>query len=208
MYISLLHDYHAASLIRKGMGIPADEPYRLWGICSEEPVVETDSRAGAIWNGRIKSEQRMTAQIVFASGKQVIYDFCPIQYRSYIRSRHLVIRGEKGEWSDSIISYIDKAGEPQKRFLLPEIPEKYRCLDTQELRDRRRNWQDELAPDTVQDEFAIATFLLDMGEYLNGGVSPYPLTEAVADASLWLALKRAAVNPMCRIDSEGMIEGK
>ena len=60
----------------------------------------------------------------------------------------------------------------------------------------------ELAPDTVQDEFAIASFLLDMGEWPKGGPSPYPLEEALEDAWFWLLLNRATANPWQEISSE------
>ncbi len=195
VYISLLHDYHAASLIRRTLQVSWKESYSVYGMQQAEPVTETDSRAGAILDGRETLGQRMTAQICFASGKQAIYDFCPVQYRSFIRSRHLVVRGNRGEWSDQIVSWVDADNRPQKTFLLPEIDEKYRRLDNQALRDRRRNWQGELAPDTVQDEFAIATMLLDMADYLQGGEPPYSLEESIADARFWLALRRAAENP-------------
>jgi len=63
------------------------------------------------------------------------------------------------------------------------------------LRDKRRNWSAELAPDTVQDEFAIASLLLDMGAYLNGGPSPYPVEDALEDAYFWLLVQEAAAHP-------------
>ncbi|MBQ6174185.1 MAG: Gfo/Idh/MocA family oxidoreductase [Clostridia bacterium] len=188
VYISLLHDYHAAGLIRQALRIPPEEPYTIRALTQPEPVAETDSRGGAILDGRRTQAERCTALISFASGKQAVYDFSPIQYRSYVRSRHLTVRGDRGEWSDTQILYLDRDNRPQRIALTAEIPEKYRCLDTQALRDRRRNWSAELAPDTVQDEFAIASLLLDMGEYLRGGPSPYPLDEAIADAEFWLRL--------------------
>lgn len=40
---------------------------------------------------------------------------------------------------------------------MPEIPAKYRILDTQALRDDRRTWQSELQLNTLQDEFAGKT---------------------------------------------------
>ena len=73
----------------------------------------------------------------------------------------------------------------------------YRALDTQALRDRRRNWQAELAPDTVQDEFAIASLLMDIG-----GPSPYPLEEALEDAWFWLLLTRALETPWQEVSSQ------
>ncbi len=205
MYLSLLHDYHGASLIRRALQIPPEEPYTVIGAGQDEPVIETDSRGGAITDGRRKTDRRMTAFISFASGKQAVYDFCPIQYRSYIRSRHLVLRGDRGEWSDTIISCVDRENRPEKHFLLPRIPEKYQVLDTQALRDRRRNWESALAPDTVQDEFAIAAILLDMEDYLNGGPSPYPLKEAIADACFWLSLQNAEQHPFEKTESAGLL---
>ena len=195
MYISLMHDYHAASLIRKALQIPAGEAYTLRGVRRESTVTETDSRYGAILDGRASQAARDTAFVSFASGKEAIYDFCPVQYRSFIRSRHLTVRGSRGEWTDTVLLRLDEENRPQQTFLLPEIPEKYRVLDTQALRDERRNWQYSLAPDTVQDEFAIASILLDMGDYLAGGPSPYPLEDALEDAYFWLLLNRAAENP-------------
>ena len=103
-----------------------------------------------------------------------------------------------------MIHYLNQNNEPEQEFLLPEIPEKYRILDTQALRDRRRNWQPDLAPDTVQDEYAIATILLDMEAYLQGGASPYPLAEALEDAYFWLCLKEAADHPFTPLASARM----
>ncbi len=199
MYISLLHDYHAASLIWKAMGIRPGESWTISGTRQTNRVTETDSRYGAILDGRTKEAERDIVRISFESGKEVIYDFCPVQYRSYIRSRHLTVRGDRGEWSDTVISFLDAKNEPQKIFLLPEIEEKYRVLDTQALRDKRRNWLFELAPDTVQDEFAVASILLDMGEYLAGGPSPYPIQQAMNDALFWLMLNRAVQDPEASI---------
>ena len=191
MYISLAHDYHAASLIWKALHIRAGEPYTIWGKRQTNPVTETDSRYGAIWDGRTKASERDMVQISFDNGKEAIYDFNPIQYRTYLRSRHLTVRGSRGEWSDTVVSYLNEAKEPERLFLLPEIEEKYRVLDTQALRDKRRNWLFELAPDTVQDEFAIASMLLDMGEYLSGGPSPYPIQNAMDDALFWMMKEKA-----------------
>lgn len=190
MYISLLHDYHAACLIRRALQIRQGETYTVSGAVQQAPAAQTDSRYVAFYDGRTDLAERTTAVICFSSGKQAIYDFSPLQYRSYIRSRHLTVRGSRGEWTDTAVLYLDEENRPQRKMLLPVLPERYRCLDTQALRDRRRNWTAELAPDTVQDEFAIATLLLDMADYLNGGESPYPLWEAIEDTRFWLELEK------------------
>ena len=205
LYISLLHHYHGASLIRKALGIEAGTPFTMRGSRTVTQAVATDSRESAILDGRPQAEERDRIHIDFEGGKQADYDFSSIQYRTYLRSRHLTVRGERGEWSDTLVRYLDERGEPGQRFLLPEIPAEYRCLDNQALRDRRRNWQADLAPDTVQDEFAIATLLLDMGRFSRGeGENPYPLREALEDAYTWLKMEEAVARPWEEIASEKM----
>ncbi|MBO7353716.1 MAG: Gfo/Idh/MocA family oxidoreductase [Lachnospiraceae bacterium] len=193
-YLSLVHDYHAASILRK-MLLTDGEGYTLRGERTVSPVVDTDSRYGAFYDGHTCEEVRDTARITYDSGKTAIYDFAPTQYRTYIRSRHLTVRGERGEWSDRMLYYLDVHNIPQKQLLAPSIPEKYRTLDTQALRDIRRTWQPELQTDTEQDEYAIATMLLDMENYIAGGPSPYPLEEALDDALFWLLVQDAVSSP-------------
>lgn len=208
MYISLVHDYHAASLIWKALKIKPGAIYTLCGRRQKNAVTETDSRYGAITDGRERNAERDMIQISFENGKEAIYDFAPVQYRSYIRSRHMTVRGCRGEWSDTVVSYLDEANEPRRLYLLPEIDERYRVLDTQALRDKRRNWLFELAPDTVQDEFAIASILLDMGEYISGGPSPYPVHQALEDALFWVMKERAVQEPGREIRVEARPWGK
>ncbi len=198
MYISLMHDYHAASLIRRSL-MTGKEKYTLYSARKVSPAVETDSRYGAVLDGRETHEVRDLAHIVFESGKTAVYDFAPLQYRSYIRARHITVRGSRGEWSDTVLLGLDEKNRPVRRMLMPEIPERYRCLDTQYLRDLRKAWRPELFLDTQQDEYAIASILLDMEDYLAGGPSPYPLWEAVEDARFWLRL-REAVEPSAPAD--------
>jgi predicted dehydrogenase len=188
--ISLAHDYHAASLLRRALMI-GRERYEMRGSRQVSPAVNTDSRYGAILDGSVTEEVRDRVLIDYESGKTAIYDFAPLQYRSYIRARHFTVRGDRGEWSDTTVYGLDGQNAPFRKALMPEIPERYRCLDTQYLRDLRKTWRPELFLDTLQDEYAIATILLDMGDYLRGGESPYPLWEAVEDARFWLRLREA-----------------
>ena len=201
LYLSLLHDYHGASILRHALDIPVGEPVTMYGFRHTAPVVETDSRYGAVYDGRTRDEERDVISLSFASGKMALIDFSPVQYRSYIRSRHLTLRGDSGEWSDTQILWLDERNQPHRTALVPEIPEKYRCLDTQLLRDCRRNWSAELAPDTVQDQFAIATILLDMAK---GKPDPYPLADALEDAYYWLLFQEAIAHPGKEIRLEKM----
>ncbi len=193
-YLSLVHDYHGASILRRMM-LTDGEEYVLHGERKTSPVVETDSRYGAFYDGRIGQEVRDIIHVSYASGKTAIYDFAPTEYRTYLRSRHITVRCEKGEWNDRMLYYLDEKGDPKRCPLMEELPEKYRVLDTQSLRDIRRTWQPELQLDTLQDEYAIATILLDMKDYIDGGESPYPLKEALDDAVFWLLVQEAVKEP-------------
>ena len=88
-----------------------------------------------------------------------------------------------------MVGGLDERNRLWRKPLLPGIPEKYRCLDTRYLSGMRKTWCPELHLDNLQDEFAIATILLDMGDCLKGGTSPYPLWEAIEDARFWMRLK-------------------
>ncbi len=202
-YLSLVHDYHAASILRKALGTYG-ESYVMHGERKQSPIVETDSRYEAFYDGHIGQETRDIVHITYESGKTAVYDFASTEYRSYIRSRHITVRCERGEWNDRVLYYLNERNEPQKKLISDGIPEKYRILDSQALKDARRIWQPELQLDTLHDEYAIATILLDMKEYIAGGASPYPLEEALDDAVFWLSVQEAVKDPWKEIKVPGM----
>ena len=202
-YLSLAHDYHAASLLRR-MLLVDGEAYTLRGESVEYPIVETDSRYGPITDGRVAGKTRSVLHIAYASGKRAVYDFSGVQYHSFIRSRHLTVRGDRGEWSDNLLLHLDDKNRPQKGCLQQTIRERYRCLDTPELRELRRDWHPELRMENAQDEYAIATMLLDMSDYLKGGQEPYPLREALDDAYFWLLAQQAYAAPWELLKSRKM----
>lgn len=202
-YLSLAHDYHAASLLRR-MLLVRDESFVMRGGRFRNPVVETDSRYGAVTDGHRDVKNRDVISIAFSSGKEAVYDFSGVQYRSFIRSRHLIVRGEKGEWNDNLIYCLDERNRPKREYLMPVIREKYAALDTQYLRDLRKTWQPELFLDMRQDEYAIATMLFDMQDYLAGGEEIYPLREALDDAYFWLLMNEAVASPWEEVRAQHM----
>ena len=200
-YISLAHDYHGFSLIREVLQTRG-EGYRVSVHKAASEVIATDSRYGAILDGQSITEERVTAFIEFASGKRAVYDFSPVQYRSFIRSRHLTVRGDRGEWNDRVILYLDEDNKPLRYYLLPEVDDPR--LDTQILRDGRKTWTPELFLDTEQDEYAVASLLLGMGDYLKDGSSPYSISDALDDAYFGILLKQAAQSPGQSITAQAM----
>lgn len=202
-YLSLCHDYHAASLLRKMLGT-AGEGYTLRGEKRAYPLVDTDSRGSAVYDGQSRLQEGKTVHITFDSGKTAVYEFASVQYRTFLRSRHLVLRGSRGEWSDNLIACLDGENQPDRIFLMPDLPARYRVLDTQAFKDKRKAWQPEMFLDTCQDEMAIASMLLDMGDYLSGGPSPYALGEALEDAYFWLLMEEAVRHPWQETASQPM----
>ena len=93
-YLSLAHDYHGFSLIRRMLGVQGED-FTLRGARVSSQVAATDSRYGAILDGSLAKEERDIVHIAFSSGKTAVYDFSSIQYRTFIRARHLTVRGEK-----------------------------------------------------------------------------------------------------------------
>ena len=200
-YLSLCHDYHAVSLLGKMLGVQGERCV-LRGAPSAYPLVNTDSRYGASYDGQSALQEGKTVYLSFASGKTAVYDFAPVQYRTFLRSRHLILRGSRGEWSDNILYALNDENEPERAFLLPTLPPRYRALDTQAFRDWRKIWHPEMFLDTCQDEMAIATLLFDMQDFLRGGPAPYSLREGLQDAYLWLLMEQAMLSPWQEIATQ------
>ena len=177
-YLSLAHDYHAFSLLRVLLDTRG-EACSFSVFSSEAAVTATDSRSGPILDGRPETERRHTFHLTFASGKTALYDFSPLQYHSFIRSRHLILRGPRGEWSDGRILYLDQGNHPQE-------------IQLKEPFDFGRE----------QDEAAIFRMLADMEAYLQGGPVPYLLEDALDDAAFWLASQDALRQPASLIHFE------
>ena len=203
IYLSMAHDYHGMSLIRR-MLMTEGESYSLRGERRMHPVTETDSRTGPIPGNPVREKSRDVVWVSFDSGKNALYDFSGVQYHSFIRSRHVVVRGDRGEWCDTILYCLDEEGRPVREELAPVIPDRYRELDTALLRDARRVPKRALSMDNLQDEFAMATMLYDMKEFLETGKEIYPFSEALEDAYFRILMEEALAEPWKEIRAEKM----
>ena len=202
-YLSLAHDYHGMSLIRR-MLLTQRESYTIRGERTMHRVTETDSRTGPIPGNPVREKARDTVWITFASGKTALYDFSGVQYHSFIRSRHVIVRGDRGEWCDTVLYCLDEGGQPIREMLSPVVPSRYRELDTAMLRDARRVPGVALSMDNLQDEFAIASMLYDMKEFIENGTEVYPLQEALEDAWFRILMEEALADPWKEIHAEPM----
>ena len=207
--LSMAHDYHAASLIRAMLQIGI-EPVTLIGAQYSEPVLATDSRSGPVTDGSMTLQKRDHIVMEFASGKTAVYDFAGVQYRSFIRTRHLLVQGPRGEWSDTMIYAAEECNSmnqtlrPERRQLMPYYAPEYAELMTQDLWDLSKSWKSEYAPLQIEEEYAIATLLSDLSRYLGGGEEAYPFREALEDAYTWLLMQEAVSRPWEKVRSEKM----
>ena len=193
-YLSLAHDYHGMSLLRR-MLLTEGESYSIRGERTMYPVTETDSRTGPLPGNPVRERARDLVWVSFDSGKKALYDFSGVQYHSFIRSRHVLVRGDRGEWCDAVLYCLDNRGQPVREELRPVIPERYRELDTALLRDARRVPRAGLSMDNLQDEFAMASMLYDMKDFVENGTEVYPLREALEDAYFRILMEEALAEP-------------
>ena len=96
--LSVAHDYHAVSLIRRILGVGFENAF-FTGKRFTFPVLETAGRGGVVENGQVKDSYRIRMDIEFDSGKMGFYDFDKIQYHSLIRGTEIRIQGDRGELS-------------------------------------------------------------------------------------------------------------
>lgn len=205
--LSVAHDYHGISLIRHMLQPKNPMELKLKYICGSQyvfPVTETNSRMGAMTDGSVKDRSRTVMTLQFANGKTAFYDFDKVQYHSFIRARHLNVQSAIGEWNDTILRYVDANHLPVTEKVTYYLNPRYACLETQKLRNQCKEWSPFVCMDDAQDEYAMATMLLDMREYITHGVEVYPLAEALEDTYIWLLFQEAVKYPNKKIIPESM----
>lgn len=205
--LSMAHDYHGVSLIRRML--QPDEPTSLkleclWGEQYSFEVTETDSRYGAVNDGRIKQCDRRVVTMRFGNGRMAFYDFSGVLYHSFIRTRHVNVQGRDGEWNDTFLRYVDEAHEPQVEEVKAWLNPEYACLNTAELEQLSSTWKPYVDMGGEQDEYAMATMMYDMRRYIEEGEEVYPVAEALEDAYVYLLMQEAVNNPGSKITPENM----
>jgi hypothetical protein len=192
--ISISHLYHAASLMRVMLGI-RDEDAEIRGLRFTSDWVAGPTRSGPPSQDTLVPSVRDLAWLDFGD-RLGIYDFTGNQHRSWIRSNHLSVRGQRGEIFDQRVRIQDPSCTPLEYSL---------------TRINRGEWENQegyflagiMAGDSwaytnpfqpgrlYDDEIAIATCLAKMGEYAAGGPAFYGLPEASQDHYLGMMIERA-----------------
>lgn len=182
--LSAVHDYHAASLIRRILG-KTEEPFKIYGRAYKFSVTETADRYNKFFDGRQAVKERVRLTVEYADGKAGFYDFCSVQYRSEIRSNYINIQGPKGEISNNTVSYIDKDFiSRRKELVFGENNSKISFGD-------EILYESPFGALLADDEKAIAQVMVNMAEYTKGGSDGGNLKAALIDSFYSIKMKEA-----------------
>ncbi|QUL56371.1 Gfo/Idh/MocA family oxidoreductase [Paenibacillus tritici] len=192
--VSVSHLYHGASMIRKMLGIGFEEA-TIRGMRFASSWVGGPTRSGPPAEDKLIPLQRDLAWLDFGD-RLGIYDFTKDQHRSWTRSNHLSVRGERGEIFDNRVLI-------QQDNLVP-LQMELRRINKGEQENAEgyylqgiicgEQWvyNNPFTPARLyDDEIAIATCLDQMASYSAGGPGFYGLEQASQDAYLGLMIDKA-----------------
>lgn len=192
--VSISHLYHGVSLIRKMLGITFEE-VKIKGIRFESQWVQGPTRQGPPTEDKVIPSQRDLAWLDFGD-RLGIYDFTRDQHRSWIRSNHLSVRGERGEIFDTRVLIQQETTVPLqlelKRVNKGELENQEGYFLQGIICGEQWLYDNPFAPARLyDDEIAIARCLQRMAEYIQGGPAFYSLAEASQDHYLGKMLEKA-----------------
>lgn len=192
--VSISHLYHGVSLIRKMLGITFEE-VKIRGMRFQSEWVQGPTRQGPPTEDAMIPLQRDLAWLDFGD-RLGIYDFTKDQHRSWVRSNHLSVRGERGEIFDSLILIQQESTIPLqmelKRINKGELENQEGYFLQGILCGDQWLYDNPFAPARLyDDEIAIARCLQRMAEYVRGGPEFYSLAEASQDHYLGMLIEKA-----------------
>ncbi|RKP51522.1 gfo/Idh/MocA family oxidoreductase [Cohnella endophytica] len=194
MTVSISHFYHAVSLIRKMLGVRFED-VSIRGMRFESDWVAGPNRSGPPTEDKIIRSERDIAWLDFG-GKLGIYDFTKDQHRSWTRSNHLSIRGERGEIFDNRISIQDpdctQVQMEFKRINKGEYENAEGYFLKGIMAGEQWVYENPFMPGRLyDDEIAIAACLKKMAAYAAGGPDFYGLPEASQDHYIGMLIEQA-----------------
>ncbi len=111
VYLSALHNHHAASIMRGIFpSLEINDVRRLLDTSSR--CLKTGSRKGLERGGKMEDYTRKITSVEFKTGEVFITDFSSNQYHSYIIPSRIEIRGERGVITEKGVTYISSEGYP------------------------------------------------------------------------------------------------
>ncbi len=196
MQSSLPNGYHAVSVQRRllhtGRACPVVRANRYTHRMAAGP-----GRAGDPTEDRLVDVWQMLYQLDYGD-RQAINDLEDNQHRSFIRTQHWVIRGQRGELRGEDVQYLKDMLTPC-HFQLERVTAgsgpNLEGLYLRGVRGGDHGWfyQNPYRPARMfDDEIAVATCMDKMGRYVETGEPFYPLREEIMDLYLTLMIEKAA----------------
>ncbi|WP_125777861.1 Gfo/Idh/MocA family protein [Antribacter gilvus] len=195
-HVSVAHDYHGLSVLRRVLGVTADDAV-ITARRDERRLAASPGREGDPEGLSLVGTVHSTAWLDFGD-RLGVYEFDDQQYRSWVRSPTLVVRGELGEVRDETVRYVTAEGTPVRSRLERVAAGGAGSHEGLFLRGylfegRWADRNDLLPARLADDELSIARLFDRMGRHvLAGAAAPYEVAEAAQDQYLQLEVRRAA----------------
>jgi hypothetical protein len=192
--VSISQFYHAISLLRKYLNIGYEDA-EVTGMRFLSPQIAGPGRAGVPQEEKLVQQPRDLVWFHFGD-RLGIYDFTKDQHRSWIRSNHVSVRGERGEITDRrlnlLIDYQTPLPLELKRVNRGEEENLEGYFLEGILAGDSYAYRNPYTPARLlDDELAMAACLTRMAEYAAGGESFYSLAEACQDTYLGFVAEEA-----------------
>lgn len=185
--VSAAHGYHGMSLIRRHLGIRF-ENVRITAMTFKSPILRGPDRYSPPQREEIVESEQELAWLEF-DGRLGVFDFTGHQYRVSTREPRILVRGERGEIVNDTAVYMKDHLTPVKVNFQRHVAGERGNLEGQFLKGIQAGdewiYSNPCAPARLfDDEIAIASLLLRMGDYVRGGPEVYSLAEACQDRYL------------------------
>lgn len=194
-HVSVAHGYHGVNLIRRFLDVGLG-PVDIDATAFTDPVVPPRGRAG--WAEHPETVTASTTLATLRFGERVgVFEFNGEQYFTPYRSRHLRVRGERGEIVDDDVTYLARPGLVAQQRLRREQGGIEGDLTGNHLNrlvlGDQVVYQNPMAPASLaDDEIAIGDLMARMAAFTAGGEGFYGLAEACHDHYLGLLIDQAA----------------
>lgn len=192
--VSFSHGYHGLALIRKFLGL-GFENAKIQAMSFPVSVMSGVTRGGPPEEEKLTQEIQTVAVLDFG-GKTALYSFEMSQHRSWVRSPHIQIKGEKGEIFNESLKYLLDFATPMESRL-----ERINLGENQNVEGfglkgiigagqwlYKNPYPDSRLSD---DETAVAQCLEKMAHYVETGESFYSFAEGAQDMYLAIMIENA-----------------
>ncbi len=192
--VSAAHGYHGISLIRRLLGITYEDA-AITAHRFVSPIVRGPDRSGPPEKDERKDSVQNIAYMDFGD-KLGVLDFTDDQYRSYIRSQRIMVRGDRGELINDRVRYLKDHLTPVQVDFQRFNTGGWGNVDGFYFKGIQfgEQWiyKNPFAPASLNDEdIAVGQCMVKMAEYVDGAVPFYSLAEACQDRYLHIMMDKS-----------------